>query len=115
MLYRTPDGKLVQINKLDFVNDSIYYKKIKSIYSPQKYEKNQYYEENKCLIKSLVCCNLFSLNILSMAKTLKRKKSIKTKKNKKPKPFVFSVENYKSGDGMLTVYGVLVYGIIYIQ
>ena len=37
-----------------------------------------------------------------MAKTLKRKKSIKTKKNKKPKPFVFSVENYKSGDGMLT-------------
>ena len=51
MLYRTPDGKLVQINKLDFVNDSIYYKKIKSIYSPQNYEKINTIEENKMFNK----------------------------------------------------------------
>ena len=28
MLYRNNDGKLIQINKTDFLNDEIYYKQI---------------------------------------------------------------------------------------
>ena len=28
MLYRTDDGKLIQINKADYTNDEIYYKQI---------------------------------------------------------------------------------------
>jgi hypothetical protein len=32
MLFRTLDGKLVEINKYDFKNDKLYYEKIKSIY-----------------------------------------------------------------------------------
>ena len=28
MLYRTLDGKLIQINKADYTNDEIYYKQI---------------------------------------------------------------------------------------
>jgi hypothetical protein len=32
MLFRTVDGKLIEINKYDFKNDKIYYEKIRSIY-----------------------------------------------------------------------------------
>lgn len=32
MLFRTLDGKLVEINKYAFKNDKLYYEKIKSIY-----------------------------------------------------------------------------------
>jgi hypothetical protein len=32
MLFRTADGKLVEINKYDFKNDKLYYKKLMEIY-----------------------------------------------------------------------------------
>ena len=32
MLFRTADGKLIEINKYDFKNDKLYYEKIMSIY-----------------------------------------------------------------------------------
>ena len=32
MLFRTIDGKLIEINKYDFKNDKLYYEKIMSIY-----------------------------------------------------------------------------------
>ena len=32
MLFRTIDGKLIEINKYDFKNDKLYYEKIRSIY-----------------------------------------------------------------------------------
>jgi hypothetical protein len=34
MLFRTGDGKLIEINKYDFKNDKLYYEKIMSIYKP---------------------------------------------------------------------------------
>lgn len=34
MLYRTIDGKLIEINKYDFKNDKLYYEKILSIKTP---------------------------------------------------------------------------------
>ena len=33
MLFRTVDGKLIEINKYDFKNDKLYYSKIMSIYT----------------------------------------------------------------------------------
>ena len=33
MLFRTIDGKLIEINKYDFKNDKLYYEKIKTIYT----------------------------------------------------------------------------------
>jgi hypothetical protein len=33
MLFRTVDGKLIEINKYDFKNDKLYYEKIRSIYT----------------------------------------------------------------------------------
>jgi len=32
MLFRTADGKLVEINRYDFKNDKLYYKKLMDIY-----------------------------------------------------------------------------------
>ena len=33
MLFRTKDGKLIEINKKDFKNDKLYYQKIMSLFS----------------------------------------------------------------------------------
>ena len=33
MLFRSIDGKLIEINKYDFKNDKLYYEKIMSIYT----------------------------------------------------------------------------------
>lgn len=40
MLYRTNEGKLIELKKNDFVNDKIFYKKILDINSPIKLQKN---------------------------------------------------------------------------
>ena len=36
MLFRTADGKLIEINKYDFKNDKLYYEKIMSIKKASK-------------------------------------------------------------------------------
>ena len=50
MLYRTDDGKLIQINKADYTNDEIYYKQIIStmfsrvLNKPTNYSKKILYD-----------------------------------------------------------------------
>ena len=39
MLFRTVDGKFIEINKYDFKNDKLYYEKILSIKKPLVNEK----------------------------------------------------------------------------
>ena len=39
MLFRTVDGKIIEINKYDFKNDKIYYEKIMSIYESWFFQK----------------------------------------------------------------------------
>ena len=44
MLYRNPDGKLVEINKTNFINDKMFYEKImelKTPFSKLNYETNK--------------------------------------------------------------------------
>jgi hypothetical protein len=48
MLFRTNTGKLVEIKKMDFVNDKLYYDKIMDLLKPiPKLEKTFYYKNNK--------------------------------------------------------------------
>lgn len=48
MLFRTNTGKLVEIKKLDFINDKLYYMKIMDILKPiPKLEKTFNYKNNK--------------------------------------------------------------------
>jgi len=48
MLFRTQDGKLIEINKYDFINDKLYYQKLIEIKTPipksEKTFKNKYYK-----------------------------------------------------------------------
>jgi hypothetical protein len=45
MLFRTNTGKLIQINKIDFINDKLYYNKIMEILKPiPKLEKTFNYK-----------------------------------------------------------------------
>ena len=46
---------------------------------------------------------------------VRTKKNKRNKRNKKTKKRVYSLKDYKSGDGMLTMPGDQVYGTIYIQ
>jgi len=48
MLFRTDDGRLVEIKKYNFVNDKLYYEKILEIKKPlPKLEKTFNYKYNK--------------------------------------------------------------------
>ena len=42
MLFRTMDGKLIEINKYDFKNDKLYYQKIMSLYYFNSLKKEQF-------------------------------------------------------------------------
>lgn len=44
MLYRNSDGKIVEINKNDFMNDKLFYEKIMELKTPFS---KLYYEKNK--------------------------------------------------------------------
>lgn len=48
MLFRTDDGKLIEVKKMDFVNDKLYYQKVLDLKKPvPKLEKtfpNKYYK-----------------------------------------------------------------------
>ena len=48
MLFRTSDGKLVEIKKNSFINDKLFYEKLLEIYKPlPKLEKTFYNKNNK--------------------------------------------------------------------
>lgn len=55
MLFRTLDGKFVEINKYDFKNDKLYYEKIKNIYKQfgnQNSLDNQKQDSNKNTLRN---------------------------------------------------------------
>ena len=55
MLFRTADGKLIEINKYDFKNDKLYYEKIKNIYKQfgnQNSVDNQKQDSNKNTLRN---------------------------------------------------------------
>jgi hypothetical protein len=55
MLFRTLDGKFVEINKYDFKNDKLYYEKIKNIYKQfgnQTSVDNQKQDSNKNTLRN---------------------------------------------------------------
>jgi len=48
MLFRTNDGKLIEIKKYSFINDKLYYEKLLEIIKPiPKLEKTFYNKNNK--------------------------------------------------------------------
>lgn len=48
MLFRTNDGRLIEIKKHNFVNDKLYYEKLLELKKPiPKLEKTFYYKYNK--------------------------------------------------------------------
>lgn len=48
MLFRTNEGKLIELNKYDFINDKLYYQKLLEINKPlPKLEKTFNYKNNK--------------------------------------------------------------------
>ena len=46
MLFRTVDGKFIEINKYDFKNDKLYYEKILSIKKPLAKLEKTFYNKN---------------------------------------------------------------------
>ena len=48
MLFRTNTGQLIEINKYNFINDKLYYKKILELkFSSPKLEETPNYKNNK--------------------------------------------------------------------